>query len=276
MTKFHQLIVRLRPMQLQVALLRLLAPTERRDIVLDPSGIAVYIDPFTNLGQQVTTKGGFEPDTFRMLRGLLRPGDTFVDIGANEGIVSAFAGTLIGSEGRVIAVEPQPALEKFIRINAALNHVRNLTVVQNALGGLDGQEKRLRLYPDLNSGATSFVRRHRLSVLPCRRVKVKFASLDAVLALACVSYIDVAKVDVEGFEPEVVHAMLPNIIRGQIHHLLVDYHAKILAARHVSATITHASLLDAGMRVVMGNHLDGGYTLYEFSGEVCVDKDTKR
>ncbi len=274
--KLHQVLLRVRPMQLQFALLRLIAPREGRNIELDPSGIKVYVDPFTNLGLQIRAAGGFEPETMEMLRGLLHVGDTFLDVGANEGIVSAFAGTLVGMQGRVIAVEPQPALEKFIRINAALNDVRNLTITCYALGGSDGEERRLYLYPELNTGATSFVRRHPLSFLPSRRIKARFASLDTVLALAGVTHIDVAKVDVEGFEPEVVETILPNIVRGQIRLLLVDYHKEILASRNLSATPTDSSLLDAGMRVAAGDHLTGGYVLYEFNTEAAQTDGSQR
>ncbi|HUF79655.1 MAG TPA: hypothetical protein VMN03_00855, partial [Burkholderiales bacterium] len=52
--------------------------------------------------------GLYELDTARVLRRLLRPGDHFIDGGANIGYFSLMAARLVGSIGRVDAFEPQP------------------------------------------------------------------------------------------------------------------------------------------------------------------------
>src|SRR5262245_8567085 len=49
------------------------------------------------------------------LRAFLRPGDHFVDIGANFGQVSALAAALVGRHGSVTAFEPHPDLAQLIR-----------------------------------------------------------------------------------------------------------------------------------------------------------------
>src|SRR5271154_776919 len=46
----------------------------------------------------------------RVLRHFLRPGDTFIDAGANHGTFSIVAARLVGTEGLVISIEPQPRL----------------------------------------------------------------------------------------------------------------------------------------------------------------------
>ncbi|MDQ3078240.1 MAG: hypothetical protein M3Q83_05285, partial [Pseudomonadota bacterium] len=46
-----------------------------------------------------------EPAVFAAIRDNLKPGDTFVDAGANIGIFSVLAARLVGPSGRVVAVE---------------------------------------------------------------------------------------------------------------------------------------------------------------------------
>lgn len=51
----------------------------------------------------------------RMLRILLSPGDSFIDIGANHGSFCVMAAPIVGPSGRIIAVEPQPRLASLLR-----------------------------------------------------------------------------------------------------------------------------------------------------------------
>jgi FkbM family methyltransferase len=52
--------------------------------------------------------GLYELDTERLIRRLLRPGDRFIDAGANIGYFTLLAASLVGAHGRVDAFEPQP------------------------------------------------------------------------------------------------------------------------------------------------------------------------
>jgi FkbM family methyltransferase len=51
----------------------------------------------------------------QVLRRFLRPGDTFIDGGANHGTFSITASHLVGSHGLVISIEPQPRLATLLR-----------------------------------------------------------------------------------------------------------------------------------------------------------------
>jgi hypothetical protein len=54
-----------------------------------------------------------------VLRHFLRPGDTFIDIGANHGTFSIVAAGLVGHQGLVISIEPQPRLADLLRQSLA-------------------------------------------------------------------------------------------------------------------------------------------------------------
>lgn len=71
--------------------------------------------------------GLFERQTERVLRKLLRPGDHFVDGGANIGYFTLKAAQLVGERGRVDAFEPQPdnraRLLKNIEVNKLVGRI---------------------------------------------------------------------------------------------------------------------------------------------------------
>ena len=68
--------------------------------------------------------GSFEPNEFAFLDGVLRPGMTFIDVGANEGCFSLHAARRVGRGGRVVAVEPSSRERRQLERNVARNRLR--------------------------------------------------------------------------------------------------------------------------------------------------------
>jgi len=61
----------------------------------------------------------YEPHVIRCLAALLRPGDTFVDVGAHIGFFSLIASSLVGSSGKVYAFEADSTLFQTLHSNAS-------------------------------------------------------------------------------------------------------------------------------------------------------------
>ena len=81
----------------------------RRKPVGTKEGI-FWIDPVSQFAVNLVAGHGYEPEMGETLRRYLRPGSTFVDIGANEGFFTVQAAKIVGNSGRVLAVEPQGRL----------------------------------------------------------------------------------------------------------------------------------------------------------------------
>lgn len=75
----------------------------------------------------------YEPDISHFLMRCLRSGDSFVDIGANQGYFTLLGATLVGSSGKVVACEPGENnlqdLERNLRGNTSLN----VTVIKSPI-----------------------------------------------------------------------------------------------------------------------------------------------
>ena len=70
----------------------------------------------------------YEPYVESVLREILRPGDTFVDVGANIGYFTALAAHLVGTQGHVAAWEPLDKNVQLIYATVWQNRFRNVTV----------------------------------------------------------------------------------------------------------------------------------------------------
>jgi FkbM family methyltransferase len=93
---------------------------------LDPNDFAI--------GPHLSRAGNYEPAVLATLRSHLRPGDTFVDVGASFGYFSAQMGRHVGPRGTVIAFEPGPQNQSLLLLNLFANGVLGAEVHQIALG----------------------------------------------------------------------------------------------------------------------------------------------
>ena len=97
--------------------------------------------------------GTYEPTITRFVRGRLRPGDTFVDIGANVGWFSVLGGHLVGPSGSVVSIEPSPALSAKLEQNLVANGLTNVKIIRAAAGERQGRVD-LVPGPEENTGWT--------------------------------------------------------------------------------------------------------------------------
>src|SRR5690348_8876961 len=98
-----------------VALLLKRALQVQRAPYKTPDGLTFFLDPVTHFGGEVLRAGCYERALTQVIAGLLRHGDTFLDIGANEGYFSVLGARCVGRDGRVLAVEPQSRLIPIVR-----------------------------------------------------------------------------------------------------------------------------------------------------------------
>ncbi|MGB7759810.1 MAG: FkbM family methyltransferase [Bryobacteraceae bacterium] len=147
-----------------------------------------------------------QPDSFtedeRLLRAILRPGDTFVDVGANIGSLTMCASAAVGSAGSVFAFEPHPRTFHFLRGNMRWNRARNVQAFNLACG--DGAMPAARLSSRRSDDQNA--------ICPeSEGVSVSAGTLDAVLGSA--TSVSLLKIDVEGYELFVLRGASASLLR---------------------------------------------------------------
>lgn len=204
----------------------------RRKPFPTPHGLFA-VSPVSIFGGCLLEKGEYEPQVIAVLRKYLHSGNTFVDLGANEGYFSVIASRLVGPGGRVIAVEPQSRLQAVIHTNLGLNDCANVEVQHILLSGVDG-EMDLMLTPEASPGASSIYASHQKlrSILPKERVASR--TLGSFLASAQMVGCDLMKVDIEGAEWDVFMNAGEVLRSGIIRHMVIEIHNRVLEARGLS------------------------------------------
>src|SRR5262245_18492322 len=80
------------------------------------------------VARNVFCAGSYEQHEVAFMRAELKPGMSFVDIGAHWGLLTMLASYLVGNSGRVIALEPDPRMLAKLRFNLELNGITNVRV----------------------------------------------------------------------------------------------------------------------------------------------------
>jgi len=164
----------------------------------------------------------YEPHMARSLRANLHPGGVFLDVGSHFGIWSVYAAGIVGKTGKVFACEPSPAFA-VLKQNADLNFP-----VQALNMGLGAQDGEATFFDQGVAESGSFVRdvtkineRYQPSVLIGGN-KIRISTLDTLVAEVAVCP-DLIKVDVEGFEFEVLRGA-DHVLRHIRPVLLIEIH----------------------------------------------------
>ncbi len=156
----------------------------------------------------------------------VKPSDTVWDIGANVGFYTALFKDSIGPDGQVVAFEPAPACyDALLRRFAGCNHVR----VENVAVGAENAEGTLVVGPGYSTTN---------EMIPSTTVICNAENSVTVCIVSCDSYWksigrtpNVIKIDVEGFEEEVVNGMSELLTSPQLRAVFVEVHFGLFQQR---------------------------------------------
>jgi FkbM family methyltransferase len=147
------------------------------------------------VGQHLFRRGVHEQETIGLLRHLVRPGMTVLDIGAQVGQYTLEAAKLVGPTGSVHAFEPVPRNFDLLQANVRINGLTNVAPSPVAIS--DRNETRtLHLSISRNAGAHSFAPSE---ISSGETIDVSCTTVDAYVEQRQLRP-DLIKLDVEGFE----------------------------------------------------------------------------
>ena len=185
-----------------------------------------------NIGSEVFFTGCYEAKESAFARAVLRPGMTFVDVGANWGFFSLLAAHLVGPTGRIVSLEPDPRV--FLRLNANIerNQLKQVTALELAAADRDA-DWTLALQDEavLHLGTSRFVQNGGAAT---GTHTVRSRKLDTILSEAGVDHVDLVKIDVEGAEDLVLAGMEDGLRRQRYHRMILELHRPQLADRNRS------------------------------------------
>jgi FkbM family methyltransferase len=157
------------------------------------------LDPYDYVSRHLLLDGSWEKENWDRIETNLPTDGVFVDVGAHIGYYSLKAAHKVGSNGRVIAVEPNPETLKKLRAN--LDASKALKIVQVAPFACSDKEADLEFFaaPRSNTGESSLARNNATQEgNDVKTYQVHARPLDDILEEAGVKRVDTIKIDVEG------------------------------------------------------------------------------
>ena len=148
----------------------------------------------------------FDGRDVAFLRDFLRPGDTFVDVGANIGVYSMYAASSVGPNGRVLAIEPHPRTWRQLSENLRVN---GYCWAEAICGAASDKNSMLRL-TDIRSDDQN-------ALVAGGPIPVMTARLDNLVPARPVRLL---KIDVEGHEAAVLAGAID--VLGRTDAVLVE------------------------------------------------------
>jgi FkbM family methyltransferase len=201
---------------------RFTADDESRPTPVDLGGYQVLIQKFdTDFGQAILHTKLYEEHVRAAIREHLSPEDVVVDIGANIGVVTFLAASIVGPGGRVHAVEPNPDNLQLLYRGIVLNDFTNVSVLPYAASSVRTVF--------LLAGGTSNTHLTGPESPVAGGHFVQSVALDDVLA--DLPRLDLVKIDIEGHEPHALQGFARTIARHQ-PVLVTEFNPRCLVDLH--------------------------------------------
>ncbi len=220
--------------RLNLALARMLiAPPRGRAVIPTLYDFPLAVDPTADRGleERLYYCGTYEAGTLWVIEKCLREGNALIDVGSNIGLISLFASRLVRANGCIHAFEPDPTTFSILKENVQLNRAENIYIHPAALGSAKSTRLLFRNV-EYNRGASSFIRP---SESASEGVQVDIWTLDGFLAETALPNLKMIKVDVEGWEHEVLMGA---------HSLLASPNPPILCVEYDKTRLANNPSLD--------------------------------
>lgn len=176
---------------------------KRRKEKVMVGGNMIYLDKNDSLGLSLKD---YEPFETKLVKEFVKKNDTAIDVGANIGYYTLILAKIVGEKGRVYAFEPDPENFKLLEKNIKVNHYKNVTAVNKAVGS---ENSKVNLYlSEENKG------NHKIYNDSTKRsfVEVDLISLDSFFKKQKIDFI---KMDVEGSEAGVINGAKSLLLKNK-------------------------------------------------------------
>jgi FkbM family methyltransferase len=189
-----------------------------KTVIREIDGVSFELDLREMIDASLFYSGTFEVEAEKTITAALKPGMTAVDIGANFGYHTFRMARAVGSEGKVIAIEPTGWAFSKLQRNMALNSADNIHPVKVALGDCDQGATELRFRSSFRLDGTD---------LSTKEI-VPMYTLDTTMKMNGVDRVGFVKMDVDGFEGKVIRGARETLTK---HHPILFFEVTPSALR---------------------------------------------
>jgi FkbM family methyltransferase len=174
------------------------------------------LDPMEeSIHKQLILDGAREQKSSEIMQKFIRPDDIILELGANIGYYVLLESKVLSDKGYIYAVEPAPENVRLLKKNIELNGVKNIEVFDMAISDSKGTARlymggACNLHSLINSGQDA------------QYVEVQTDTVDGFLrGKKPVTFL---RMDIEGYETQVIEGMEKTLSSPDIKRLFVEIH----------------------------------------------------
>lgn len=186
-------------------------------------GFDIVVRPLADRGveAQIFREGTYEEGTLAVIGSVLRPGDVFLDVGANVGLMSLYAAKAVGKRGSCHAFEPMSELADMLELSKTIGGFDNLYIHRVGLGSVH-EERQIFAHDEINRGSSSFMDWHGHGHEQGKTAVISKMDqfVESTLQAGSIRFV---KIDVEGWELEVLKGSTRVLSTSDAPGLCVEY-----------------------------------------------------
>lgn len=177
------------------------------------TGQLMYVDTRdVSVAPHLMMSGRWEEAITKVFQSVLSEGNTVLDLGANFGYFGIIAGAQIGKSGKLLLVEANPELIKYIDKSLAVTGLSRIShVEQVAISEKEGSAEFHFLEDAWGSSGLmdvqAMAQTDHMNYSLRKSFKVRTTAVDSLCAKVGISSADVIKLDIEGYEPHAYEGM---------------------------------------------------------------------
>jgi FkbM family methyltransferase len=246
-------------------LMELLPPKTGVTTVSLPWNVSLEVDLSDAIGKEIFKQRSFDIAVSEVAWRLFGPGGRALDIGANIGYFTSLFAVRTGLTGTVHAFEPHPKVQEALTRNVARIRLNQnsapISVHVCALGDASGQARLIETdYFQINRGTARIAEARSKGEL--RSYSVAMETLDNLFPNES---FDLAKIDVEGFEPGVLQGAKRLLREKRIRHIIYEDHDPADAALATMLTANGYSIFSIGYDLL-------GPKIRELDRDIALDR----
>jgi len=165
-----------------------------------------------------------EPLVTKLLTRELKEGMTCLEVGANIGYYATLESKIVGDEGKIIAIEPSPRNFHYLKINLELQKRSNYQVHNFACGNQEGE---MNFLVSDKSNRCMVIKDGDEIPSDLKVIKIPIKKLDEFLKEKEIGKIDFLRMDVEGYEMNIIEGAKKLLTKFK-PIMLVEVHPVIL------------------------------------------------
>lgn len=156
----------------------------------------------------------------------------------------------MGLDGKIVSIEPLNESAAWVRKNLLLNNFSSFEVLENAIGRKHGYATLYKKNPSSTIGVLDSIVNGK-QLIPTSQIEIQ--TIDQILSSKKIEKVNMLKIDVDGFEYDVLLGCKESFKFKKIEKIMMEIHTKVLKAKGITENMIYSLLEENSFSI---EHID--------------------